>query len=93
MPRNRLLIEAAGAVAILACAAGLVLAQGGGPPPVNKCTCGLNTSCTVTTLTSRTCSCCLDGTTSTWICKNCDDSQTFDCNSPPAPFTRCVFDL
>lgn len=93
MPCKRLLIETGAAITLLACAAGLALAQAGGPPPVNKCTCGLNTSCLQTTLSSVTCGCCLDGTTSTWVCKNCDDPTTFDCNNPSTPFTRCTFDL
>lgn len=93
MTYKRLLMETGAAVTMLACATSLALAQGGSPPPVNKCTCGLNTSCTLTTLSSRTCSCCLDSTTATWFCKNCDDPTTFDCGNPPAPFSRCTYDL
>ncbi len=84
------IIQATAATALLISAVAVSFAQPGGPPPVNKCTCGINTSCPTTTMSGYTCACCWNGTG--WVCKNCDDATTFDCDNPPTPYTRCNFD-
>ncbi len=80
-------LEFAGAVTLLGLSAGLVLAQGGSPPPVPLCLkCRPSPErCEETVIAAADCCCCYNGYV--WDCKA--QNAVFSCVAPPFPWSQC----
>jgi hypothetical protein len=72
------------AFAVVAVSVGVGIVQAGQWKPICNCTHG---NCPGGSVAAQSCSCCYNSTTATWSCKACTTS--FDCLTPPAPYTSC----
>lgn len=82
-------MELVGALVLLGGSSAMVLAQGGGPPPVPKCySCQPSPDrCGTATISADACCCCFDGFHNVWACKAA--TNDFICADPPWPWSGC----